>query len=302
MQGERPPSEDISWMTSKVEKTDGKLRGENQESNDTIQQPYMKEYIKVLLKCEKTYLESPKNFRTNIKSRNIVVDWLIHVHDRYKLAQTVLHKTVSLMDDYSSKRHVGNNSLQLVGIACMSLTVKNAGTHIDSGTLVELCGSYFSKEDLHDMEIDVIQMAQFDLNRPVCPQFLLVVNEYFDFPTRIMTVSKYFLDLWLFHHDFVRYRTSVLASSAILFAFHAMDESREISKWTSHLAGLFRFTKPEMEKTLSALYKTVNQFDFAIHPSIQDKYSAEIFKKASRKFRGSRELDSFSDLKIPETV
>ncbi|BES98775.1 Cyclin B3 [Nesidiocoris tenuis] len=260
--------------------------------------PYTDDYVRIMLKKEKTYLEAPRNFRTNTRARNIVVNWLVYVHHRYRLTQTVLHKTVALMDHYSSKKHVGRNRLQLIALSCTSLIVKKIGSPPQPSELVKMCASHFNADDLHRGEVDVLQIAKFDLNHPVSPQFLTIFQEYFNLTSEVTLFAQYFLDLWLFYQGIARHRGSVVASVAILFAMHV--KKMDVANWRDRLAGLAHFSTEELTAMATAMSKIVSLFDYAKHPAILEKYPTDGYERVRSISQNLEGFDNFLNLENGE--
>ena len=60
----------------------------------------------------------------NASMREILVDWLIEVHLKFKLLPETLYLTVNLIDRYLEKQNVLRNKLQLVGVTAMLIASK----------------------------------------------------------------------------------------------------------------------------------------------------------------------------------
>jgi cyclin B len=60
----------------------------------------------------------------NEKMRDILIDWLVEVHLKYKLVPETLYLTVSLIDKYLEKVVVNREKLQLVGVTAMLIASK----------------------------------------------------------------------------------------------------------------------------------------------------------------------------------
>ena len=62
------------------------------------------------------------------KMRTILVDWIVQVHQRFKLQNETLHLTVAIMDRYLSKVHdLPRKEMQLIGLTAMLLASKYEG-------------------------------------------------------------------------------------------------------------------------------------------------------------------------------
>lgn len=68
------------------------------------------------------YMVSQANI--NAKMRTILVNWLIEVHNKFKLMPETLYLTVNILDRYLSMKTVNRRELQLVGISSMLIACK----------------------------------------------------------------------------------------------------------------------------------------------------------------------------------
>lgn len=60
----------------------------------------------------------------NEKMRSITVDWLLEVHNRFKLMPETLYLTINILDRYLSSTDIPKKELQLVGISSMLIACK----------------------------------------------------------------------------------------------------------------------------------------------------------------------------------
>ena len=60
----------------------------------------------------------------NPKMREILIDWLVEVHLKFKLHQETLFLTVNIIDRFLSLRPIQRNKLQLVGCTAMLIAAK----------------------------------------------------------------------------------------------------------------------------------------------------------------------------------
>jgi hypothetical protein len=67
------------------------------------------------------------------KMRTILVDWIVQVHQRFKLQNETLHLTVAIMDRYLSKvPDLPRKEMQMIGLTAMLLASKYEGSKNDS--------------------------------------------------------------------------------------------------------------------------------------------------------------------------
>jgi cyclin B len=60
----------------------------------------------------------------NDNMRQILVDWLVEVHLKFKMKDETLYICVNLLDRYLSQTLVQRSKLQLVGITCLMIAAK----------------------------------------------------------------------------------------------------------------------------------------------------------------------------------
>ena len=61
--------------------------------------------------------------------RAILVDWLVSVHEKFRLRDETLFITVNMIDRFLTKRVISRRHLQLVGVACMFIASKYEEIH-----------------------------------------------------------------------------------------------------------------------------------------------------------------------------
>ena len=60
----------------------------------------------------------------NENARAILVDWIIGIHDKFKLLPETLFLTVNLIDRYFSMFNIAQGEVQLVGVAALLIATK----------------------------------------------------------------------------------------------------------------------------------------------------------------------------------
>lgn len=58
------------------------------------------------------------------KMKQVLIDWLVDVHESFELKEQTLHLALSYLSDYSSVRDVSREEYQLLGITCLWIASK----------------------------------------------------------------------------------------------------------------------------------------------------------------------------------
>ncbi|KAF9602428.1 hypothetical protein IFM89_027557 [Coptis chinensis] len=66
----------------------------------------------------------PEKHEINEKMRDILVEWLIEVYNKFELMHETLYLTVHMVDWYLSMRSVSRKILQLIGMSSMLIASK----------------------------------------------------------------------------------------------------------------------------------------------------------------------------------
>ena len=68
------------------------------------------------------YMRNQREINEN--ARAILVDWIIGIHDKFKLLPETLFLTVNLIDRYFSMFNIAQGEVQLVGVAALLIATK----------------------------------------------------------------------------------------------------------------------------------------------------------------------------------
>lgn len=99
--------------------------------------------------------------------RNILLDWLIEVHHKLTLRYETLFLTVSLIDNYCSRKNIGKAEYQLLAMASLFI----AGKYEEVATprlrkIVGLCDRLYEAEDVLRMESEILLEFGFRISQP----------------------------------------------------------------------------------------------------------------------------------------
>lgn len=96
--------------------------------------------------------------------RAILFDWLIDVHQNFKMCQQTLHICFRLFDEYSSREQIAKSELQLVGITCLWIASKYEDIYPPRKKhFVEVTANTYTGEQMMQMESKILQALKFQL-------------------------------------------------------------------------------------------------------------------------------------------
>ena len=202
----------------------------NYEKNDEVTQSdlqYAKEYqeeiFSYLTSLEKKIIINPNYIKEQKditeKMREILVDWIINVHLKFKLLEETLFLSIILIDRYLQNIQISRKNLQLVGVASLLISCKYEEIYLPTiKSFIYITDNAYEKEELLDMERNIRYMEMLFIK-------LNYINDIF------LTNKMYFLlELLLTKLIFYKYTQIELVIACFLLSFKSNDDNYEEKK------------------------------------------------------------------------
>lgn len=101
------------------------------------------------------------------KIKNILIDWLLEVSTTFKLSKECWFYAISLIDCAASNIVIEKDTIQLLGIACLTLAAKKQEIYApEISDFVYICDGEYDRDQIIDMEQKVSIAINFDFNIP----------------------------------------------------------------------------------------------------------------------------------------
>ncbi|KAG2463652.1 CCNB3 protein, partial [Polypterus senegalus] len=155
----------------------------------------------------------------NKEMRAILVDWMVEVQENFELNHETLYLSVKLVDHYLSEVICMRESLQLIGSTSMLLASKfeeRCPPCVDD--FLYICDDAYKREELINMEMNILRILKFDINIPIAYRFLRRYAKCAQTSMETLTLARYICELTLQELDFVSERASQLAAACLLLA------------------------------------------------------------------------------------
>lgn len=131
---------------------------------------YKQEVMDFVVRLQKTEPQDSQKHVTE-KMRQILIDWLVDVHDSFELKEQTLFLALSYLSDYSSLRDISKEDYQLAGISCLWIASKYEEIYPPrTRNYIEVTADTYSIKDLKNMESNILEALGFDLNRTTALQ------------------------------------------------------------------------------------------------------------------------------------
>lgn len=116
-----------------------------------------------------------------MERRQDLVAELVELHERFRMKQTTLFKTVNVLDQYLNiNKEVERKSFELVGIACLFLVAKYEEIYPPSMRhYVDAASKRFTSKELIAMEGEIINALSFNLCAHTTCQYIDTISVQF---------------------------------------------------------------------------------------------------------------------------
>ncbi|KIS66727.1 uncharacterized protein UMAG_04791 [Mycosarcoma maydis] len=153
--------------------------------------------------------------------RPYLVDFLIEIHQTFRLRPETLFLTMNIVDRYVSKRIVYKRHYQLVGCAALLIAAKFEDAKDRVPTVKELsqmCCNAYDESAFAQMEGHVLSTIGWTLGHPTAEAWLRIESVRGGEDLKTVNLARFFLEVSLFHRDFISLKSSALTTGALILA------------------------------------------------------------------------------------
>ncbi|KAL4510119.1 hypothetical protein ABPG72_010312 [Tetrahymena utriculariae] len=196
-----------------------------------------------------------------VRMRAIMVDWIVDVHLKFKLLPDTLYLTINLIDRYIERKQISKDRLQLLGATSMFIACKFEEIYPpEINDFVFICDSLYTKEQILQMEGELITAINFDLTY-TSPLRFLNRYSYLNESTEVQYhCAQYLLELSLIEYKMTEYSSSNQAASALYLVNQIFDQP-----WSDELRNQSHYDQSSLKKCakdMYALLQKANEFQY----------------------------------------
>jgi cyclin B len=216
----------------------------------------------------------------NPKMRGILVDWLVEVHLKYKLRNETLFLSAKLIDLVLSKRRVARKKLQLVGVACTLVSAKYEEIFPpELRDLVYICDKAYSKEEILQMEIEVLTTVDFNLRPPTAVPFLDRFCRLNGCSESHRCLAQYLTELALPEIKMLKYNPSNIAAAAVLLSNKLLKKQ---PAWPAAMAAHSGYTEAQIRTCAKEICALLEAAPNASLQAVRKKFSHPKFQSVAK--------------------
>ena len=189
------------------------------------------EYFKTLEEAtmpNPTYMDHQEHLDWH--ERDVLVDWLVEVHQSFNLLPETLYLTINIIDRFLSTKVVQLDKVQLVGITAMFIASKYEevmSPHVSNF-------SYIARNDYTDAQIlsaerYILAALNYDLSYPNPMNFLRRISKADNYDIQTRTLGKYLLEIGSVEPKFMSYCPSHVAAASMFMARSILERGPWVS-------------------------------------------------------------------------
>lgn len=153
--------------------------------------------------------------------RPYLVDFIVEIHQTFRLRPETLFLTMNIADRYVSRRIVFKRHYQLVGSAALLLAAKYEDAKDRVPTVADLssmCCQAYDESAFIQMEGHILQTLNWQLGHPTPEAWLRLYCMQTPEEQQTQNVARFLMENTLFHREFVGVPSSLLASGALMLS------------------------------------------------------------------------------------
>ncbi|KAJ3678402.1 hypothetical protein LUZ60_002205 [Juncus effusus] len=214
----------------------------------------------------------------NPRMREILMDWIIDMHEYFQLRPETLYLSIYIVDRYLSLelKPIRRIEIQLIGLCSILLASKYEEIwHPRVSDLINGCRNAYTLRDALDMEKRIINKLGWYLTIPTPYMFLVRFIKTSNDDTELENMIYFFAELALMNYSLIRYVPSFLAACCVYAARGTLSKT---PIWNRQLAYYTGYSEPQIWQCARILL--ISHLDAS-----EGKYSA-VYKKYSEKKLG----------------
>lgn len=231
-------------------------------------------HLEVMTLPREENLYRHRNIRQN---RDILVNWLVKIHNKFGLLPETLYLAINTMDRFLCKELVQLDKLQLVGTSCLFIASKYEEVYSPSiKHFASETDGACTEDEIKEGEKFILKTLSFNLNYPNPMNFLRRISKADDYDIQSRTLAKFLLEISLMDFRFIGILPSLCAAASMFLSRKMLGKG----KWDGNL---IHYSGGYTKEQLASVCHMI--MDYLVSPIVHDefhrKYQSRRFMKAS---------------------
>lgn len=217
--------------------------------------PFLYSYLRQMehkLAIRKDFMQG---MHINGRIRGILVDWLIDVHNQFKLLQETLYLAIFLLDRFMQLDgvQIKRSRYQLVGVTALFTASKIEEMYPpEIADFVYITDNSFTLADIKQMEIRMLSAIKFRVGRPLPLHFLRRYSKAGDVDILQHTLAKYLIELSQLDYELAHVDPSEQSAAALCLSLHLLSTD-ESEVWSATLQYYSTYSEQKLMPTITRM-------------------------------------------------
>lgn len=196
----------------------------------------------------------------NARMRAILIDWVVEVHQKFKLVAPTLYLAVQIIDRcvlwlpgacprlcltgcflhvcrYCMDNLVNRSKLQLIGTAAVLIACKYEEIYPpEIRDCVYITDNAYTRDEILRMEQKILHFFRFNVSMPTIHQFLVRFLKIANGSHLCSPRAQYFAERALQEHDMLKWKPSLVAAAAVYLA----KRNETLDAWVRAFTDVYR--------------------------------------------------------------
>ena len=252
------------------------IKNDSLNNNAQIPAEYFNNFLDTYCREEKTlefkiipnFMDSQTEI--NNRMRAIVVNWMIEVHDRFKLLPDTLFLSVIIFDRYMSiVKNIKKERLQLIGVTSLLIACKYEEIFSpEVRDFVCILDRTYEKEDLMEQENLMLKILKFEVTFPTSLRYFEILRVEFGIEEKYYNYGCYLLELCLIDCRFSKYMQAVISTTVCFFLLKLYYKIN----FKKFMENNIKIKEKEIKECLIDICFLIDNIDNSIYPAVNKKY------------------------------
>ncbi|XP_075855545.1 G2/mitotic-specific cyclin-B3 isoform X1 [Microcebus murinus] len=219
---------------------------------------------------------SPSSPQGALKKRSAFEDL---TNTSFEMNHETLYLAVKLVDHYLMEVVCKKEKLQLLGCTAFLIAAKFEEIHPPSvDDFLYICADVYCRDEMHTMELSILEALKFDINIPVAYHFLRRYAACIRTSIKTVTLSRFICEMTLQEYDYIQERASKLAAGSFLLALYM----QKLPCWIPTLEYYSGYKASELHPLVRQLNILLTVSSRARLNTVYSKYSHQVFFEVAK--------------------
>ena len=211
--------------------------------------------------------------------REVLINWLVEIHQKFKLIPETLYMAVNLIDRIFVKEKIKKSQLQCLGLAALFIAGKYEEIYPpELREYVNIANFQIGKGEILKMERQILKILNFDLSCPSIYNFLGRYSKLLKADETQFFLAQYLSESQLLDTRMFKYPPSLIAASCLYLSSKILKKEF----WNSLIEEQSKYSENEAKSCANLISKIPNMIENQGFLNIKSKFMENKYKEVGK--------------------